>query len=380
MRKIILLNIILFFVGCSSFKSSKVHSPDGSLVVEVKSDNGIISYSVFKNSKSIIENSKLGIISDKFEFSDDLVIKNIKRNYVRDVWSQVWGEQKKINDYYNQLTVTVSPKNNNHEMMIHFRLFDDGLGFRYEIPEQSEIDNFNILDELTQFNFSEDSQSWWIPAYAYRRYEFLYANTLISEINRDKFSELVEYLNGPRIGPEAVQTPFTVQREDGITIAIHEANLANYSSMTLKANGTQNMECDLFPWSDGTKVKTSAPMLSPWRTIIVGENPADIVMSTLTLNLNDPNKLEGADWISPGKYIGLWWEMIGTNQSTWGSGPYHGATTEKVKDYIDFGSENGLMDCLLKDGIQVGMKIGVVQVKERILDFITHIQILIIKQ
>ena len=353
MRKIILLNIILFFVGCSSLKSSKIYSPDGSLVVEVKSDNGIISYSVFKNSKSIIENSKLGIISDEFEFSDDLVIKNIKRNYVRDVWSQVWGEQKKINDYYNQLTVTVSPKSNNHEMMIHFRLFDDGLGFRYEIPEQSEIDNFNILDELTQFNFSEDSQSWWIPAYAYRRYEFLYANTLISEINRDKFSELVEYLNGPRIGPEAVQTPFTVQREDGITIAIHEANLANYSSMTLKANGTQNMECDLFPWSDGTKVKTSAPMLSPWRTIIVGENPADIVMSTLTLNLNDPNKLEGADWINPGKYIGLWWEMIGTNQSTWGSGPYHGATTEKVKDYIDFGSENGF-DGLLVEGWNTG--------------------------
>ena len=124
-------------------------------------------------------------------------------------------------------------------------------------------------------------------------------------------------------------------------MTIHEANLANYSSMALKATGTKNLECDLFPWSDGTKVKTSAPMKSPWRTIIVGASPSDIVMSTLTLNLNEPNKLSNTSWIEPGKYIGIWWEMIGTNQSTWGSGPHHGAKTEKVMKYIDFGSEHG---------------------------------------
>ena len=111
--------------------------------------------------------------------------------------------------------------------------------------------------------------------------------------------------------------------------------ISNYSSMTLKTNGTSHMECDLIPWSDGDKVKTQTPMVSPWRTIIVGNNPSEIVMSTLTLNLNEPNKIEDVSWIEPGKYIGLWWEMIGTNQSTWGSGPHHGATTEKVKKYID---------------------------------------------
>ena len=148
------------------------------------------------------------------------------------------------------------------------------------------IENFNILDELTEFNFSEDSKSWWIPAYAYRRYEFLYANTLISEISRDKFSELVENLNGPRIGPEAVQTPFTVQRDDGIAIAVHEANLTNYSSMTLKATVTKNLECDLIPWSDGIKVKASAPLDTPWRTVIIGQTAADLPLSTLMLNLN----------------------------------------------------------------------------------------------
>ena len=131
-------------------------------------------------------------------------------------------------------------------------------------------------------------------------------------------------------------------------ITIHEANLANYSSMALKAKGTKKLECDLFPWSDGTKVKTSVPMQSPWRTVIVGANPRDIVMSTLTLNLNEPNKLSNTSWIEPGKYIGVWWEMIGTNQSTWGSGQNHGATTEKVMKYIDFGSEHGFKGVLVE--------------------------------
>jgi alpha-glucosidase len=231
---------------------------------------------------------------------------------------------------------------------VHFKLFDDGLGFRYQIENQPEIESFNILDEMTEFNFSEDSPSWWIPAYAYRRYEFLYANTLISEISRDKFSELVENLSGDRLGPEAVQTPFTTQRKDGITIAIHEANLTEYSSMTLKSTGTKYLECDLIPWSDGVKVRTKAPFKSPWRTVIVGNNPSEIAMSTMTLNLNEPNKIEDVSWINPGKYIGLWWEMIGTNQSSWGSGQHHGAKTKRVKEYIDFGSKYGFEGVLVE--------------------------------
>ena len=267
---------------------------------------------------------------------------------------RVWGEQKVIKDHFNQLSVLLKSSKTSYEMKVHFRLYDDGLGFRYEIEEQSEIDSFNILDELTEFNFSEDSPAWWIPAYAYRRYEFLYANTLISEINRDTFSELVENLSKEdRLGPEAVQTPFTTQRKDGITIAIHEANLTAYSSMTLKANGSKYLECDLIPWSDGIKVRTKAPFESPWRTILVGETPSQLAMSTMTLNLNEPNKFEDVSWINPGKYIGLWWEMIGTNQSSWGSGPHHGAKTKRVKEYIDFGSKYGF-DGVLVEGWNLG--------------------------
>jgi len=353
MKKIILLvNFILVSISFGD-RVNQITSPDKSLVLDITKENGSLYYSIYKNNKLIIENSQLGIIADRFEFSDNIIIENSKINYEKSTWTQVWGEQSQVLDEYNQLALAILSKEDQSRLIIYFRLFDDGLGFRYEFPKQKNINKFKILDELTEFNFAEDSHSWWIPAYAYRRYEFLYANTLISEINRDKYSELVEYLHGDRIGPEAVQTPFTTQRKDGITIAIHEANLTNYSSMTLKANGTKKMECDLIPWSDGIKVYTSTPMLSPWRTILIGNNPSEVAMSTLTLNLNEPNTIKNTDWIEPGKYIGLWWEMIGTNQSSWGSGPYHGAKTENVKEYIDFGSKYGF-EGVLVEGWNIG--------------------------
>ena len=323
-------------------------SPDESLSFTFHSDEQKISYSLKKNNQLLIEKSLLGILTDQFDLSDDLTINKVQRSSKNETWTQVWGEQKHITDNHNELAVYLSSKTNQMEMIIRFRLFNDGLGFRYELPEQKELNNFKILDELTEFNFSEDSQSWWIPAYSYRRFEFLYANTLISDISRDTYSRLVENLTGPRLGPEAVHTPFTVQRNDGICIAIHEANLTNYSSMTLQASGTSKMECDLIPWSDGTKVYATLPFQSPWRTILVGSNPAELAMSTLTLNLNEPNKLSNTDWIEPGKYIGIWWEMIGTNQSTWGSGAHHGAKTQKVRDYIDFGSTYGFKGVLVE--------------------------------
>ena len=351
--KTVYFTFLMFLLICScvddnSGKSDILISPDKSLTLEINSNNGQISYSLLKNRILIIQNSKLGIITDRFEFSDNLSILQKKTNSQTKSWTQVWGEQLHVLDNHNELAVTVFSKETSLKMIVRFRLFDDGLGFRYEIPEQQGIDSFNILDELTEFNFSEDSPSWWIPAYEYRRYEFLYANTVISQISRDKYSELVENLTGPRLGPEAVQTPFTVQRKDGITISIHEADLTNYASMTLKANGTKNMECDLVPWSDGVKGRAEAPLFTPWRTIIVGQNPSELAMSTLTLNLNEPNKLMDTNWIEPGKYIGLWWEMIGTNQSTWGSGPQHGARTERVMEYIDFGAKHGFNGVLVE--------------------------------
>ena len=361
MKKILILLILIglghtysqVIYDNSINKVDVINSPDGSLKLEISVNNGEAFYSLYKNEKIIIKDSRLGIISDKFDLSKGFNVKKLSKDTYNETWTQVWGEQKNVTNNYNETVLDLSSDNTKFEMKIYFRLFDDGLGFRYNVYQGEKNIPFNIMDEITEFNFVEDSESWWIPAYAYRRYEFLYANTLISEIHRDKFSELVEHLHDPRIGPEAVQTPFTVQRKDGITIAIHEANLTNYSSMTLKADGTSYLECDLIPWSDGVKVRTSTPMFTPWRTIIVGDTPSDITMSTLTLNLNEPNRIDDTSWINPGKYIGVWWEMIGTNQSSWGSGPHHGATTEKVLDYIDFGSKYGF-DGLLVEGWNTG--------------------------
>jgi len=351
LQKIILSILAIYIFSCSSEELNapfEVGSPNNSLRAVISMDGGVPYYSLTFNGTLIVDNSRLGINTDKFSLSDQLKVIKVKRRSQNKRWDQVWGEQKIVQDNHNELELTLFCTVEKNKMILRFRMFNDGMGFRYEIPKQGKISDFTILDELTEFNLAEDSPSWWIPAYAYRRYEFLYANTLISEISRDKFSELVENLSGPRIGPEAVQTPFTTQRKDGTVITIHEANLTNYSSMALKATGTKKLECDLFPWSDGTKVKTSVPMQSPWRTVIVGANPRDIVMSTLTLNLNEPNKLSNTSWIEPGKYIGIWWEMIGTNQSTWGSGQNHGATTEKVMKYIDFGSEHGFKGVLVE--------------------------------
>ena len=352
MKKIFFVALLVFQNACTLKLSDTyvVSSPDGSIDMTIKLKNGNLFYSIQKNKSQILDFSKLGLIANTFSFDSSIVLKSVRKKQRRTSWNQVWGEEKIIKDYHNEIFLQFSA--NNNIVGVRFRAFDDGVGFRYEIPK-SKLSDYEILDELTQFNLSEDSPSWWIPAYAYRRYEFLYANTTVSEISRDKYSEIVENLSGPRLGPEAVQTPFTLQRNDGIALSIHEANLTNYSSMTLKVNGTTNLECDLVPWSNGTKVYVDSDLNTPWRTIMIADKASDLPMSTLTLNLNEPNTIKNTSWIKPGKYIGLWWEMIGTNQSTWGSGPNHGAKTERVKEYIDFGSKYGF-DGLLVEGWNLG--------------------------
>ena len=352
MKKILLIALLLTQYACNVKLADHYYlsSPDDSINLKIEINDGGLFYSVKKNNVQILEPSKLGIISDVFSFDSGIVLKKVERNQIRTAWNQVWGEEAVVKDHHNELFLQFAQENG--DFGVRFRAFDDGIGFRYEIPK-GDFSDYKIIDELTQFNLSEDSPSWWIPAYAYRRYEFLYANTLVSKISRDTYSQVVENLGGPRIGPEAVQTPFTIQRKDGITLSIHEANLTNYSSMTLKANGTKNLECDLVPWSTGVKVYVDSDLNTPWRTIMIADKASDLPMSSLTLNLNEPNKLKNTDWIKPGKYIGLWWEMIGTNQSTWGSGPNHGAKTGRVKEYIDFGSKYGF-DGLLVEGWNLG--------------------------
>ncbi|MCP4413955.1 MAG: glycoside hydrolase family 97 protein, partial [Gammaproteobacteria bacterium] len=190
-----------------------------------------------------------------------------------------------------------------------------------------------ISDEKTEFNMAGDHKAWWIKAYQYNRYEYLYQSSPLSEI-------------------DTVHTPFTMETDDGLFLSIHEAALTDFASMTIAHTDGNRLKCDLVPWSDGTKVKAEAPFVSPWRTIQIAETAGDLITSYLVLNLNEPNKLEDVSWIKPGKYVGIWWEMhLGT--STWASGKKHGATTKNTKHFIDFAAKYGF-DGVLVEGWNIG--------------------------
>jgi alpha-glucosidase len=218
------------------------------------------------------------------------------------------------------------------ELKLSVRLFDDGLGFRYEIPQQNGIDSINITREITEFNFAQNGTAWSIPA-NFDTYEMLYRTTQLSEV------------------PDA-NTPITVKMESGYYVSIHEANLTDYAGMTLKNTGSTNFQANLVPWPDGVKVKAKTSLLSPWRTVMLCKNAAGLVESNLIQNLNEPCAIPNTEWIEPMKYIGIWWGMhLGVE--TWTPGPKHGATTDNMKKYIDFAAENNVQ-AVLAEGWNTG--------------------------
>ncbi|PEN12229.1 alpha-glucosidase [Longibacter salinarum] len=313
-----------------------VTSPDGSLTVHLSENDGRISYRATRSGKPVIESSRLGLeLHDNISLAEDLTLTDMRTASVDTTWEQVWGQERYVRNRYNELRATYETTGDaTRTLVVIVRAFDDGLAFRYEIPEQPHLGSFQILNEVTEFSLREDPTAWWIEAYEPRRYEYLYEESDLSE------------------AADTLHTPLTMKTGNGRFLSIHEAALTNYSSMTLARNGDKMLEADLVPWSDGTKVKTSAPMTSPWRTVQVTDTAGELLTSRMILNLNEPNRLENTGWIDPGKYVGVWWEMhLGT--STWGSGPKHGATTENVKRYIDFAAEHGF-DGVLVEGWNEG--------------------------
>ena len=325
---------ILFFSCQNKNDILSIQSPNSNISLEFTLKNGIPIYSIKKHNKVIINESKLGIIlKDGIELINMFKIKNQNKKSFNTTWEPLYGEEKIITNNYNQLNIEL--QQNEITLKINFKIYNDGIGFRYEVPNQSSINNYDIIDEKTEFNLSKKDSAWWIPAFSYRRYEFLYANTLIDDISKKNFSKYVEDISYDTQGIDAAQTPLTIKKNNGIFISIHEADLTNYSSMTLAPRGNGSLEAELYPWSDGTKVKLENKILTPWRTIQIADNSSDLLNSNLILNLNDdPDKNIDYSWVKPGKYMGIWWEMIGTNQSSWGSGAYHGATTDKIMKYI----------------------------------------------
>ena len=312
----------------------QVSSPDGEINVSFGLLEGVPYYSVRKNDKDVILPSKLG-----FTFLQDaplnagLSIVDSEQSSFDETWTQPWGEVKSIRDHHNELRIRLSDDGAApREMIVVFRVFDDGVGFRYEFPEQPHLGEFQIMDEQTEFAMSGDHQAWWIPAFQPNRFEYLYNNTPLSQLTKTGRS---------------VHTPFTLQTDDGLYISIHEAALSDYASMTLGAQDSLVFKANLVPWSDGVLVRGKTPLKTPWRTIQIAETPGELITSYLILNLNEPNALGDVSWVQPGKYIGIWWGMH-VGKWTWGSGPAHGATTENTKDYLDFAAKYGFSGVLVE--------------------------------
>lgn len=311
----------------------ELQSPDGRILVNISlSDMGSPSYSVRKIDEQIITSSRLGLIlKNDAAFGKNWRLANAMRRKVDEQWKPVWGTDSLVENNYNELVLELT-NSEGHKMNIHFRVYDDGVGFRYEIPEQETLDSLIITDELTEFNVATNGTAWSIPA-NYESYEFLYSTSPVDSV-------------------ESANTPITVKCETGTYLSIHEANLTNYAGMTLINKGNKNFECDLVPWPDGDKVKTTTPMKSPWRTVMIADKAGDLISSHLIQNLNEPSQIQDVSWIEPMKYVGIWWGMhIGAE--TWTLGPHHGATTENMIRFIDFAADRSI-DAVLAEGWNTG--------------------------
>jgi alpha-glucosidase len=320
--------------------SLRVASPDGKNVVTVSVRQGTLSYSLDREGKSLLLPSRLG-----FEFrgapplGDSVRIVDSARTRVDETWTQPWGEVARVRDQHNELRVTAEETTSLHRrLVVAFRAFDDGVAFRYELPKQGGLGDFEIMDERTEFTFAANARAWWIPSNKPRldRSEFLYAASPLSTL-------------------DSIQTPVTLELGDGHTaVVIHEADLVDYPRMFLAGHGMENnsLRAALAPMADGVKARGRTPFQTPWRTIQVASSVKELAPSLLGLKLNPPSAIANTSWITPMKYVGIWWGMH-MNIWTWSSGPKHGATTENTKRYIDFAAKNGFGGVLV-EGWNVG--------------------------
>ena len=306
---------------------SKVSSPDGSLTVTVGLDGGKAWYSVLRGSETIIGRSELGFVLKDGDFKGNFKKGKVTRSSLDETWSQPWGEDAQVRNHYNELRVTLQEKGGQKRQLgVVFRAFDDGVAFRYEFPRQRGLQDFVIMDEVTEFALPTDAQAWSIPALtAY--YEGIYTREPVSR-------------KANMAGPVALEV------NDSLYMAIMDANLTDYSTMNFSHEGT-TLKADLVPWKNGDKVRVGDTRVSPWRAIIIGRKAADILLSRMALNLNEPCKIDDTSWLKPTKYVGIWWALQ-KQVWTWSQGERHGATTENTKRYIDFAAKHGLGGVLVE--------------------------------
>ncbi|MDR0546237.1 MAG: glycoside hydrolase family 97 protein [Dysgonamonadaceae bacterium] len=404
MKKIVLS---LFLVVCSMSNAQNLTSPNGNFQLNFSlSSGGEPTYQLNYKGKEIIKSSKLGLEltnqGGHTAFGDDRAARNrVQTNLYSgfqiektetaafdETWQPVWGETKNIRNHYNELAVTLNQPASQRQIRIRFRLFDDGLGFRYEFPQQKNLIYFTVKEEHTQFAMTGDHTALWIAG-DYDTQEYDYTISKLSEIRGLMPKAITPNSSQTPFSPTGVQTALQLKTSDGIYINIHEAALINYSCMHLNLDD-KNMvfESWLTPDVNGVKAYLQAPCVSPWRTVIASDDARDILASNMTLNLNEPCKIEDTSWIKPVKYIGIWWEMI-TGKTSWaytgdlpsvelGITDYtkvkpngkHAANTAHVKEYIDFAALHGF-DAVLVEGWNVGWEDWFGNSKDYVFDFVT---------
>lgn len=304
-----------------------VSSPDGALTVTMGVDNGQAWYRVDRGSEPVIGRSALGLSIKDADLQGGVGMGKALRTSLDETWSQPWGEDAQVRNHYNQVTVRLHERRGAKRYIdVVCRAYDDGVALRYEFPRQPGLQDFVIIDELTQFALPTDAPTWSIPALT-PYYEGIYTREPVSR-------------KGNMSGPVAIEAG------DSLYLAIMDANLTDFATMNFSHDGTV-LKADLVPWQNGDKVRVGDTRVSPWRAIIIGRRPADILLSRLPLNLNEPCRIQDTSWIKPTKYVGIWWALQ-KQRWTWSQGPRHGATTDNTKRYIDFAARHGLGGVLVE--------------------------------
>lgn len=325
---------ILVLIGSAALGNAaeRITSPDGHIILTAGLKSGRPYYSIDYQQIPVVVPSHLGFLLDNGEVGVNMKMLSRHTATKDESWHPVWGEEETVRNHYNELVLLLEEKSNRQRMSIQFRVFNDGVGFRY-ILHNNKGKKYCIQEELTEMTLAHDAKAWSIPANRTSYFEGIYTPGLLSS-------------------KDTVCTPLTIEYEEGVCLAIHEAALEDYASMNLtpvtrqaKGNAPVCLRTALTPWQNGVKVYCEGEHHSPWRTIIIGHTPGDLMLSRLMLNLNEPSRIDDTSWIEPGRYIGIWWS-IHKKQHTWEMGTAHGATTENVKRYIDFAARHGFSGVL----------------------------------
>ncbi len=385
------VSVFVMVFSIFGMNAQELKSPNGNFkMVFTLENDGTPTYQLFMKNKEIIKKSKLGLDlqKDKKSLLNDFKLVNEVRNTFDETWKPVWGEETAIRNHYNELSLTLKQNETDRNIIIRFRLFNNGLGFRYEFPEQKNLTYFVVKEERTEFAMTGDHTAFWIPG-DYDTQEYDFTESKLTEIRKLFRGAVSENASQKQFSDTGVQTSLMLKTADGIYINIHEAALINYSCMHLNLDDKNLVfQSHLTPDAKGNKGYLQAPNVSPWRTIIASSDARDILASRMTLNLNEPCKIKDTSWIKPVKYIGVWWEMI-TGKSSWAytdeipsvqlgvtdftkakPNGKHAANTKHVKEYIDFAAKHGF-DAVLVEGWNEGWEDWFGHEKDYVFDFVT---------